>query len=86
MLNLEKSVTLIGASMINGVQAEGYTAKINSENPDDITFSNWQTDKKLYKENRDQCRKDSADFEDAAYAVQDEMISDRDKGAIECNE
>lgn len=78
MLKVEKSITLTGASIIDGAQAEGYSAKISSENPDDITFSNWQVNKALYKANRTQCRQDAADFEDAAYAVQDEMIAEKE--------
>lgn len=78
MLKVERSITLTGESIIDGVQAEGYSAKISSENPDGITFSNWQANKTLYKANRTQCRQDAADFEDAAYAVQDEMIAEKE--------
>lgn len=84
MLNMKKSITLTGESMIDGVQAEGYSATINSENPEDITFSSWQTDKALYKANRVQCRKDAAEFEDAAYTLQDELIAE--KAAAETTE
>lgn len=77
MLNYKKSVTVTGGSYIDGVQAEGYSATINSDNPEDITLSSWQTDKALYKANRAQCRKDSNEFEDIAYALQDEMISEK---------
>lgn len=75
MLNMKKSVTLTGESVIDGKQAEGYSATINSENPEDMNLSSWQQDKALYKANRTQCRQDAADFEDAAYALQDEMIA-----------
>lgn len=76
MLNMKKSITLTGESMINGVQAEGYSATINSNDPEDMTLTSWQADKALYKANRAQCRQDAADFEDAAYALQDEMIAE----------
>lgn len=78
MLNYKKSITLTGGSCIDGVQAEGYSATINSENPEDITLSSWQTDKELYKKNRSQCRQDAAEFEDAAYAIQDELIAEKE--------
>lgn len=77
MLNMKKSITLTGESMINGVQAEGYSATINSNDPEDMTLSSWQTDKALYKANRSQCRQDAAEFEDAAYALQDEIIAEK---------
>lgn len=82
MLNMKRSITLFGASYIDGKQAEGYQAVIESENPNDIRFSNWQTDKELYKANRIQCRQDSADFEDAAYAIQDEMLAESSKEEV----
>lgn len=77
MLNMTQTITLNGNSTIDGVVAEGYTATINSDNPADMTISRWQADKEVYKANRTQCRKDSADFEDAAYALQDELIAER---------
>lgn len=83
MLNYKKSVTLTGGSYIEGVQAEGYSATISSDNPEDITLSSWQTDKALYKENRAQCRADAAEFEDVAYALQDEMIAEKQSEVTE---
>lgn len=83
MLNYKKNITVTGGSYIDGVQAEGYSATISSENPEDITLSSWQTDKALYKENRTQCRKDAAEFEDMAYALQDEMIAEKQAEATE---
>lgn len=78
MVNIKKNITLTGESMIDGVQAEGYSATINSDNPEDMTLSSWQTDKNLCKANRTQCRKDKADFEDTAYALQDELIAEKE--------
>lgn len=77
MLKIKKSITLTGESMIDGARAEFYTVEINSENPSDITFGSSQTDKALYKANRTQCRQDKADFEDAAYEMQDQMIAEK---------
>ena len=61
--------------MIDGKVAEGYSATIDSTNPQDMNISSWQQDKGLYKENRAECRQDKAEFEDLAYACQDEMIA-----------
>lgn len=84
MLNMKKSITLTGASMIDGAQAEGYTATIDDNNPEDMTLSSYKVDKNLYKANRTQCRQDAAEFEDAAYALQDELIDE--KAATETTE
>ncbi len=78
LADYKKEVTITANSTINGEKAEGYQAKIDSNNPEDIKISSWQQDKKLYKTNREQCRKDAAEFEDAAYAVQDKMIAEKE--------
>lgn len=75
MLTTRKIITYTGESKIDGVTAENYQANIDSNNPEDMTISSWQSNKSLYKANRTTCRKDSAEFEDMVYAVQDEMIA-----------
>lgn len=76
MLTIDTNITLTGKSMIDGVQAEGYQAVIKSDNPEDMTITSWQTNKALYKANRVQCRADSAEFEELAYAKQEELIAE----------
>ena len=73
---LKKNITLKAICTIDGQDVAGYSATINSENPEDINFSDWPISKALYKANRVQCRKDQAEFEDAAYVLQDQMISE----------
>lgn len=85
--NMKKNITLTASSIVtvangdttNEVIAENYQATINSDNPDDMTISSWQQDKAAYKAHRTQCRQDSAEFEDAAYAIQDELIAEAAK-------
>lgn len=77
MLKTKRSITLSGSSVIDGKTAQQYQAVIDSENPEDINFSNWQTNKALYKENRTLCRADEAEFEDMAYTIQDAMIAEK---------
>ena len=74
MLEMKKSVTVTGRSIIDGVEACGFQATINSNKPEDMIFSSWQTDKNLYKANRVACRADEAEFEDACYEIQEAMI------------
>lgn len=75
MLKTTKLITLKGESLIDGVAAEGYQAVINSADPNEMTISSWQSNKALYKANRAQCRQDSAEFEEMAYTIQDEMLA-----------
>lgn len=83
MLNMKKSITLTGESVIDGTPVAGYQAVIDSANPTDMNLSSWQNNKELYKANRTQCRKDQADFEDAAYTLQDELIAEKEATVTE---
>lgn len=74
-LQSRKKITFEGESVINGVVVQGYRAEINSDNPEDIVISEWIVDKNGYKDNRVQARQDNSDFEDMAYALQDELIA-----------
>lgn len=74
MLSLQREITFTGRSIIDGVEVVGFSAKIKSDDPSNITFSSWQMNKELYKANREQCRKDEAEFEDKVYEAQDELI------------
>lgn len=75
MLSLQREITFTGRSVIGGVEVVGFNAKIKSDDPTNITFSSWQMNKELYKTNREQCRKDEAEFEDKVYEAQDELIN-----------
>lgn len=79
MLTTKKNVTLTGTTTIDGVIVAGYQAVIDSENPEDMNLSNWQSNKELYKQNRTICREERAEFEDAAYNLQDTMIEESEK-------
>lgn len=65
-----------GESVVNGVVIQGYRAEINEADPENsLNMSDWIADKAGYKANRVQARKDSVEFEDMVYALQDEMIA-----------
>lgn len=83
--NFKQNITLTGQSVITvtnedgttkDVVAESYTATINSADPANMNLSSYQNDKVIYKTYRSQCRADEAEFEDACYAIQDEMIAE----------
>lgn len=83
MLKTEKKIKFTGNSMLDGVIAEVYEATINSNNPADMNITSFQQNKAVYKENREQCWADRAAFENAAYALQDEMIAALSAGETE---
>ena len=75
MLEIKKNITLNGSSVFDGKQAAGFTAVIDSKDPEGMAINQWQANKSLYKEKRADVNADFAEFQDAAYALQDEMIS-----------
>ena len=76
MLTTKKKLTVTGKSMIDGVEVCGYQAQIDSDDPSNMTLTDWQVNKALYKANRAECRADLAEFEDYAYTLQDEMLAE----------
>lgn len=77
MLNMSKKITYSGRSVIDGVAAAGFQAIIDSENPSNMSISNWVMDKNLYKKNHETCISDQAEFENYAFTVQDELIAEK---------
>lgn len=74
LTTIKKNITLSAFSQIDGKNVAGYSASINSENPEDMNLSDWIVEKATYKANRKECRADQAEFEDMAYQIQDEML------------
>lgn len=77
MLNMNKSVTLNGSSVFDGVTAQGYQAVIDSASPENISLSNWIGDYTVYKNHRSDCATERSDFEDAAFKLQEQMIKEK---------
>ena len=76
MLIIKEKIILTGKTVIDGVDVCGYQAQIDSEDPANISFTNWKTKNEMYKEHRAECRADLAAFEDRAFAVQDKMLNE----------
>lgn len=75
MLKKSETIMITGSSVIDGVEACGFQAQINSANPAEMNINSWHTNKDVYKANRAACRADQAEFEDYCYGKQDEMIA-----------
>lgn len=74
-LTYKDTIQRVGYTTIDGVKVVQHSCTIDSENPEDIRISMVKMDAELYKANRAICREDFAVFEDAAYALQDELKS-----------
>lgn len=83
MLETTRTTTITGRSMIGDKEACGFQATIDAENPSNMNFSSWHSNKELYKANRVECRADEAEFEDYCYALQDTMQAALDSESTE---
>lgn len=89
--NVKKSVIMNGQSVIETTEGgvtkevlvETYTATVDENDLNNITFGRTQMNKALYKANRVQCRADEAEFEETVYAEQERLIAERDAAATE---
>lgn len=69
------SITRTGYTEIDGVKVMQHTCVINTDDPEKIRINSVQLNKELYKANRDTCRADIAEFEDAAYELQETYLN-----------
>lgn len=69
-----KKLTFNGTSTINDVVCERFSASIESDNPENLSLNFIIADKNGYRDNRKQCRKDQAQFEDEVYAAQAQLL------------
>lgn len=74
-LHCKDTIQRTGYTMIDGVKVVQYSCTISSDNPTDMRIGIAKLDTEMYKNNRDVCRADYAEFEDAAYLYQEELIS-----------
>lgn len=74
MLTTRKNVTLNGQSSFDGKVAAQFIANIDSQNPEDMTINRYMSDKEEYKAHRTAINTEYVEFEDMAYALQEEML------------
>lgn len=70
------TIQRVGYTTIDGVKVVQHNCTIQSDDPDKIRISMVKLNNDLYKANREVCRNDFAVFEDAAYALQEELIAE----------
>lgn len=75
-LTFKDSITRTGYTTINGKKVMQHSCTINADNPENMSLTSTKLDKEAYKENRDICRADIAEFEDAAYALQEQYMKE----------
>lgn len=73
MLEVTKTIQIRGTSKIGTATAKFFEATISTVSPESMTFNHYIADYTLYKANRSAVSAGQTAFEDAAYALQDEL-------------
>lgn len=76
MLKMRQARNITGECVIENVVVAGYSATLSSDDPNHVQFGFWINDPAMYKEHKAEARLDQAAFEDAVYAIQDEIIAE----------
>lgn len=85
-LQIKDTIQRVGYTVIDGVKVVQHTCTITSDNPTEMRVGMVKLNTELYKTNRATCRDDYAVFEDAAYALQEELLAkmkDEDEEPVE---
>lgn len=77
-MTIRETIKREGYTNIDGVNVVYHHAEIRTDDPTNSTVNNSILDKDIYKQNRALCRQHIAEFEDEAYALQDEMMQKQD--------
>ena len=74
-LTFKDTIRRLGYTVINDVKVVQYDCVISTENPKEMKIVVSKLTEELYKANRDICRADMAEFEDAAYELQEQYMA-----------
>lgn len=75
MIEIKKSITLVGNSKVGTELVKVFDAKINENEPENMTMNSYITNYDLYKVNRAAITAEQTEFENAAYAIQEAMLT-----------
>lgn len=76
-LTYKDTITRIGYTTVDGERIMQYSMTIDADNPEEMNLSNVKLDKDAYKAKREICRADMAEFEDAAYLLQEQYVTQK---------
>ncbi|MDO9549128.1 MAG: hypothetical protein Q7J65_09220 [Candidatus Marinimicrobia bacterium] len=77
MLEITKETIFKGTSKVGDAAAKMFEARINTVNPESMSFNHYIVQYDLYKANRAAIGAEQLAFEDAAYAFQDQLIAEQ---------
>ena len=74
-LTVNDTIRRVGFTTIDNVRVVQYDCTIPANQPEDMRIVISRLNEDMYKNNREICRADQAEFEDGCYAIQDEYIA-----------
>lgn len=74
-LTYKDTIQRVGYTTIGDQKIVQYTCTISVEDPKNMRIGITKLDTEAYKEHREECRADYAEFEDAAYQLQEECLA-----------
>ena len=77
MLEIVKTTTFTGSSKIGETIVKMFTATVNTESPEEMTLNHWVVNYPVYKANRTAIGLEEVEFEDQAYAFQQQLIDEK---------
>ena len=75
MLEINKSISLIGNSKVGEKVVKVFDAKINENDPENLTINSYITDYELYKVNRTAVTAEQTEFENMVYSIQESLVT-----------
>ncbi|MBW9323964.1 hypothetical protein FG877_10485 [Enterococcus casseliflavus] len=78
---VEKSISILGESRINGQQAIYLNANVTTDSAGTTNISQPITDQNLYRQNRVECRKDVDDFQEKVWIIEDDLLNEVEEQA-----
>ena len=77
-LEAKKSTSLTGYSQIGGQTVIYFNANISDESAGNTSINQSIQNPELYAANRTECRRDSSEFQELVWEVEDEFIAKRE--------
>ena len=75
MLNINKTITISGTSIIDGQVIVYMSASLSTDGTTQESLSKTVQNQEVYNKNKEAIRKDMRDFEDLVYAEQDKLTA-----------
>ena len=75
-LFVQDTVQRVGHTIIDGVKVIQHSCILPIDNPKEMRIVMTKLNADLYKEHRDICRKDFAEFEDACFKLQESYLGE----------